>query len=94
MTRRELIEAIADCSGLSFMEAKRALECFEGIVTNEVKGSRDVRLKMGTFTVARRKARSGRNPRTGEHITIPPTNVLKFKASKSMKSSLSRLRRY
>lgn len=90
MNKNELINAVADASGLSKGDASSAVEgVFDSITTALSKGD-DVRLVgFGTFSVARRKASTGRNPRTGEPMTIKASNQPKFKAGKGLKDAVN-----
>lgn len=81
MNKTQLIDAMAEGSGLSKADAKRALEAFVGATTNSLKGGDKVALVgFGSFSVAERSARTGRNPKTGATIQIPAKKVVKFKA--------------
>lgn len=82
MNKAELIEAMAAESGLSKADAKRALAAFIENVAETLKDGESVRLKgFGTFSVTRRAARTGRNPKTGKEIQISEKNVVKFKGT-------------
>ena len=81
MNKGELIEAVAKDVGISKALAGRALDSTIGTITKGLsKGERIVLVGFGSFSVSTRKARSGRNPRTGQTITIPATKVARFKA--------------
>jgi len=81
MNKTQLIDAMAEGSGLSKADAKRALEAFVGATTDSLKGGDKVALVgFGSFSVAERSARTGRNPKTGATIEIPAKKVVKFKA--------------
>jgi DNA-binding protein HU-beta len=81
MNKGELIEAVAKDVGISKALAARALDSTIAAVTKGLsKGERVSLVGFGTFSVSSRKARSGRNPRTGQTITIPATKVARFKA--------------
>jgi DNA-binding protein HU-beta len=86
MTKAELIDKIASGTGLSKADASRALDT----TLNSVKAAMKKGLKVtlvgfGTFSVSKRKSRKGRNPRTGDVITIPAAKIPKFTAGKSLK---------
>ena len=90
MNKSELIDAIADGSGLSKADAGRALDGFTSGVTKALQGGDSVSLVgFGTFSVKRRDARSGRNPRTGETIQIKASNNPSFKAGKALKDAVN-----
>jgi DNA-binding protein HU-beta len=89
MTKAELIEKMANDSNISKAEAGRALASFvEGIVKTLKKGNKVTLTGFGTFSVAKRAARKGRNPQTGETIKIKASKAPKFKAGKSFKDSI------
>jgi DNA-binding protein HU-beta len=90
MNKGDLIEAVAGASSLSKADAGRAVDAFIGSVTGALKGGSQVSLVgFGTFTVKRRAARMGRNPRTGEAIQIKASNVPGFKAGKALKDAVN-----
>jgi len=81
MNKNELVSAIAERSGLSKVDSKKALEAFEGAVTASLaKGEGVTLVGFGTFSVAKREARNGVNPATGKAIKIAAKKVAKFKA--------------
>lgn len=81
MNKGELIEVVAQDVGISKALAGRALDSAIAAVKKSLsKGERVSLVGFGTFSVSTRKARSGRNPRTGQPITIPATKVARFKA--------------
>jgi DNA-binding protein HU-beta len=90
VNKNELIAQVSDETGLSKSESTKAVDCVFDTIVNELKGGGDVRLVgFGTFSVARRAASQGRNPRTGEAIKIPASKQPKFKAGKSLKDALN-----
>ncbi len=89
MTKEELIAKMASLAGITKVAASNALEAFTGSVAASLKKGKRVSLvNFGTFTVAKRKARAGRNPRTGETLRIPAARVPKFSAGKALKSAV------
>jgi len=89
MTKEELIEKVATGAKLSKADAARALDTTLNAVKGALKKGQKVTLVgFGTFSVAKRKARQGRNPRTGETITIKAAKVPKFAAGKALKSAV------
>lgn len=89
MTKEELIAKMALSAGITKVAAGTALQAFTGAVTTSLKkGQRVSLVNFGTFTVAKRKARLGRNPRTGEALRIPAAKVPKFSAGKNLKSAI------
>ena len=90
MNKNDLVAAVADQSGLSKADSASAVDAVFDCITGSLKKGDDVRLVgFGTFTVSRRAASEGRNPRTGEKIKIPASNQAKFKAGKGLKDSLN-----
>jgi|TARA_B100000965_G_scaffold390125_1_gene396615 DNA-binding protein HU-beta len=90
MNKAELIDAVAEDAEIKKSEAARALDSAIENITNALKGGDSVTLVgFGTFTVRRREARMGRNPRTGEAIQIKASNVPGFKAGKALKDALN-----
>jgi DNA-binding protein HU-beta len=90
MNKQELIAQVATVSGLSRAHAADAVEAvFETISTSLKKGNEVRLVGFGTFTVSKRKASTGRNPRTGEPMPIKASTQPKFKAGKVLKDSLN-----
>ncbi len=90
MNKQDLVSAVAETSGLSKADAAKAVEGVFDAVTDELKKGSEVRLVgFGTFSVSRRKESTGRNPRTGEPMTIKASNVPKFKAGKALKDAVN-----
>ena len=90
MNKTELIEAIAAGAGLSKADAKKALDATVAAVKDTlVKGDEIQLVGYGTFSVAERPAREGRNPSTGATITIPAKKVAKFKAGAELADALN-----
>ena len=89
MNKQELISQIADRSGLTRNDAMRAVETMLEIVTATLKRGDEVRLVgFGSFSVTRRKASVGRNPRTGEPMQIKATSQPKFRPGKVLKDAV------
>lgn len=90
MNKTELIEHIAHNADLSKMGAARALEATLSAVRQTLKKGGTVSLVgFGTFSVSKRAARTGRNPRTGEAVEIKASKVPKFTAGKALKDALN-----
>ncbi len=89
MTKAELINKMAEKSSYSKAECEKmlnfCLECVKDIIVNDGKLTL---IGFGTFVVEERKERKGRNPQTGEEITIPATKVVKFRPGKALKESV------
>jgi DNA-binding protein HU-beta len=89
MTKAELIASIAKDAKVTKAAAEKALNSFTSNVTKALKkGDKLTLTGFGTFMVARRKARSGRNPRTGKEIKIPATKVAKFKPGNKLRDTV------
>ena len=88
MNKQELIGTVADNAGLSRGDAAKAVEAVFDTISSALKRGDEVRLVgFGTFTVSRRKASTGRNPRTGEPMSIKESTQPKFKAGKGLKDA-------
>ncbi len=86
MTKLDLVEALAKEANLSKNQANDCLNMILDEITKSLKKGQDVVLTgFGTFSVTKRKARAGINPKTGEKLQIPATKAPKFKAGKSLK---------
>ena len=91
MTKSELIARVAEKAGLKKSEAERAINAaIESLVEALSKGERTAIPGLGVFNVKVRKARKGRNPRTGKEIKIPARKVVSFTAAKSLKESVNK----
>jgi DNA-binding protein HU-beta len=89
MTREELVQRMAKEAGIPKTKASTALNAFfDGVTTGLKKGKRVSFVGFGTFTVGKRKARMGRNPRTGAEIRIAASKVPKFRAGKSLRDAV------
>jgi DNA-binding protein HU-beta len=90
MNKNDLIAAVSENSDLSKADATKAVDGVFDTISNTLKNGDEVRLVgFGTFSVAHRKQSKGRNPRTGEEITIPASNQPKFKAGKGLKDAVN-----
>ena len=77
---------MAENANMTKVDTEKALKAFIDTVTEELKNGGKVQLVgFGTFEVAERAERQGRNPKTGEAITIPASKSPKFKAGKALK---------
>ena len=90
MNKNDLVDAVAERTGLAKSDAARAVEAVLGTVTETLQKGDQVALSgFGTFVVKARAARTARNPRTGESIAIPASRVPAFKAGKALKDALN-----
>jgi DNA-binding protein HU-beta len=90
MNKGELIDAVAESTGLSKAEAGNAVDATLGAITDSLKNGNTVTLVgFGSFNVKHREARVGRNPRTNEPLQIAARNVPGFKAGKALKDAVN-----
>ncbi len=90
MNKTDLVAAIAQKANISKRDAENALTAFTDTVADALKKGDKVQLVgFGTFEVSSRSARTGRNPRTGETMTIAASKTPKFKAGKALKDSIN-----
>lgn len=92
MNKTELIERVAQKTGLTMKDAKNVVDAIfstipkNGIIANELKSGRKVQITgFGTFQIRKRKKREGRNPQTGATIEIPATKFPAFSAGRALK---------
>jgi len=89
MTKAELVDRIARDAGVTKKAAEMALDSFVKSVTDSLKKGKKVSLVgFGTFAVAKRAAREGRNPQTGQVIKIKAARVPRFRAGKALKEAV------
>jgi len=90
VNKNDLVASVASGSGLSKADATKAVDAVFDAITASMKNGQEVRLVgFGTFSVSRRRASEGRNPRTGEKIQIPASNQPKFRAGKGLKDAVN-----
>ncbi len=90
MNKAELIDAVAAAADLSKSDAGKAVEAVTSTIAKTLgTGGQVAIVGFGTFQVKHRKAREGRNPKTGETIHIRATNVPAFKAGKGLKDAVN-----
>lgn len=90
MNKQDLINAIADDTGVPVTTARKMLQSLEFNISQALANGQEVKLVgFGTFKTAPRAAREGRNPKTGETIMIPATIVPKFVAGKALKDAVN-----
>ena len=91
MNKTELVAAIAEKAELSKKDSEKALKAFIDVVTDELKAGEKIQLVgFGTFEVAERAARTGKNPQTKEEIQIPASKAPKFKAGRALKDTVNK----
>jgi len=90
MNKSELIETVANATDMNKSAALRAVEAVFDSITSELKNGQAVTITgFGTFSITNRAERIGRNPRTGESITIAASRTPKFKAGKGLKDAVN-----
>ena len=91
MNKTELVAAIAEKTELTKKDSEKALKAFIDVVSEELqKGEKIQLVGFGTFEVAKRNARTGKNPQTGKAIKIPACKAPKFKAGKALKETVNK----
>ena len=93
MNKSDLVDALAGATGMTKADASRAMDALfspsDGIISQALKGDRRVQITgFGTFESKHRKARMGRNPRTGQTIQIAATKTPGFRAGKGLKDAI------
>ena len=90
MNKTELVAAMADKAALTKKDADAALKAFTEVIEETLKAGDSIQLVgFGTFEVAERAERTGRNPQTGAEMIIPASKAPKFKAGKALKDALN-----
>ena len=95
MNKSELVQSLADKTDMTKADAQRAVDALfnakDGILTSALKKGNRVQITgFGTFETRKRKARTGRNPRTGEEIKIGPTVSPSFRPGKALKDAVKK----
>ena len=91
MKKTELIAAVAEKAEISKQESEKAVKAFTDAVAEELaKGGKVQLVGFGNFEVSERPAREGRNPRTGETMTIAASKTPKFKPGKALKDEINK----
>ncbi len=93
MNKSDPVDALASSTGMTTADAARAVDALfatdSGIISRNLKSGRKVQITgFGTFEAKLRKARTGRNPRTGQTINIPATTSPSFRAGKGLKDAM------
>ena len=90
MNKNELVAAVGEKCGMSKADVGKAVDATLDVIKDALCGNDEVRLVgFGTFSVSKRSATQGRNPRTGQVIRIPASNAPKFKPGKALKDALN-----
>ena len=89
MTKADLISKVANEAKITKAAAAQAVDAITETITKDLKKGGKITLTgFGTFSVAKRKARTGRNPQTGQQIQIPASKTPKFTAGKTLKEAV------
>jgi len=90
MTQTELINKVAEEQGLSKAKSEKVLKAVLSTIKEAISKGEEVRLSgLGTFKIGQRSERKGRNPRTGEELTIPAKKVVRFVANKAVREAVN-----
>jgi DNA-binding protein HU-beta len=94
MNKSDLVDALADATGMTKADAAKAVDAMfspdGGVIAKALKGGKRVQITgFGTFESKHRKARQGRNPRTGQTIKIAASNTPAFRAGKGLKDAIN-----
>ena len=90
MNKNDLVQKLADRTGLSRMDAQKAVDGMFEVITDSLKEGEEVRISgFGVFVVSARAGGKGRNPQTGEEITIKASKAPRFRAGKPLKDALN-----
>lgn len=89
MNKKEIISRMAKDTGITALQAAKAFSSFMNGIKEALKRGEKVTFSgFGSFEIKQRKARKGRNPKTGQDVAIPPRKRIKFNPSKSLKNAL------
>jgi len=92
MTREDMVAKLAEGTGIMKKDIQKILDLLPGIIRDEVGNSGSVRYSgLGTFSLVKREARQGRNPRSGEPISIPAKMFVKFKPHSNFLQDLRKI---
>lgn len=85
MNKKELVQKVSAISGLSIADAEKAVKAYEATIAEAMKaGDKVTSVGFGTFEVKQIAARNGRNPHTGNPMTIPAKQMVKFRPGKNL----------
>ena len=89
MTKKDIVLKIADDTGIKQIDVKKVVQkTFDSIIDSLSKGEKVELRNFGVLKIKERRARTGRNPRTGEVVPVPPRKVVVFKAGLEMKQKI------
>ena len=89
MTKKDIVLKIADQTGIKQVDVKKVVQkTFDCIIDSLIKSEKVELRNFGVFKVKERRARTGRNPRTGQAVPVPPRKVAIFKPGLDMKKKI------
>jgi len=89
MTKKDIVLRITDATGIKQVDVKRIVQkAFDVIIDSLMRGEKVELRNFGVFKIKERKARFGRNPRTGQSVPVPPRKVVVFKSGLEMKQKV------
>ena len=90
MTKADMVESVQNATGMSKKDAFDVIECFFDTVKDVLESGEGLKIMhFGNFEVKAKTARRGRNPQTGEEMTLPARKILTFRASKTLKLAVN-----
>ena len=90
MNKNDVVNQLSDRTGLSKADTQKAVDGIFHLITDSLKSGEEVRISgFGVFVVSHRAGGKGRNPQTGEEITIKPSKAARFRAGKPLKDALN-----
>lgn len=90
MNKNDVVNQLSERTGLSKADSQKAVDGIFDLVTDSLKSGEEVRISgFGVFVVSQRQGGKGRNPQTGEEITIKPSRAARFRAGKPLKDALN-----
>ncbi len=90
MNKNDVVNQLSERTGLSKADSQKAVDGIFDLVTDSLKSGEEVRISgFGVFVVSNRAGGKGRNPQTGEEITIKPSRAARFRAGKPLKDALN-----
>ncbi|MDD3374799.1 MAG: integration host factor subunit beta [Candidatus Omnitrophica bacterium] len=89
MTKKDIVLRITDSTGIKQVDVKRVVQkTFDTVIESLIRNEKVELRNFGVFKIKERKARFGRNPRTGESVPVPPRKVVVFKPGLEMKEKI------
>ncbi|HUX06384.1 MAG TPA: HU family DNA-binding protein [Acidobacteriota bacterium] len=86
MNKKQVVDSVAKCADVSQATAREVIDCYYKVISGALKKEKKVKLfGIGSLSIYKRRARTGRNPQTGQLMRIPAKNAVRFKVSGSLK---------